>query len=588
MKKILLVVLLLLSSSVLFAGPIGEQRARQIAEDFFASHSTRSVAGEITLEWAGDVIGSKSAVGSTLNSSLMYIFNKGSKDGFVVVAGDSNVEPIIAYSLNTTIDVDNMAEATEAILEAWCRQVESARQVAKPISGGANKLSTRSYDALLLETAIWNQSEPFNLEAPKINGTRSVTGCVATAMSIICYYHKWPDCGVGTTPEYSYDHSSGYTYTVPENKLGRTYEYSKMLSDYNNGYTTAQGNAVAALMKDMGTAVQMMYHPNGSGAYDGNVIVALAEYFKYAKSLRLLSGNSYTSQEWNDIIRENIKRYGPTYFSGMSATGGGHAFVVDGYDTENRFHFNFGWGGYGNGYFLIPSIEYYLDQAAIVGLEPDKDGTSTYVDDIQLIPLYSDNVLMFRGITNEETSYSQNVSFYSLLGGFRNNGIAKFNGSVKLVLCDKNGEWKQELKTYDITLSAGYYTYVNQWVSTTITTSLSEGDRLRIYYKGEYSDDWQWARGSDITLTNDELLVVASPKELAEGVNITYDKASKKLSFELKHASTVELVDAATGVAVYNGSIAARGGFSYDVKAGQTLICKFSLGSTPYELTLKF
>ena len=587
MKKILSIICLLLAATNLYAEPIGEQRAREIASEFFSQHATRSSAANIVLEWAGDNIGEHSATGSALNTSLMYIYNRGNNAGFVVVAGDTNVNPIIAYSLNTTLDVDNMAEATQAILEAWCRQVESARKAAKPISGTTHRAATRSNDALHYETAIWNQDDPFNREAPIIDGYRSVTGCVATAMSIICHYHKWPEMGVGTTPAYSYTDMYGYKRNVAANNLGRKYSYNNMLMNYNDGYTQAQGNAVAALMKDMGTSVKMQYHPNSSGAYDSDVVYAMATYFGYSKGMKLVYGDSYSAEEWNNIIRENVRQYGPTYFSG-SSNSGGHAFVVDGFDSGDYFSFNFGWGGYGNGYFLIPNIDYYKYQTAILYLEPDKNGTSTYADYIQLIPLYSNNEIMFRGITNDETSYRQNVTFYNLLGGFQNSGIAQFNGQIKYVLCDKDGNWKQEFTTYNLSLNAGYYTYVNQYVATTITTPISEGDRLRIYYKGEYSDQWQWARGTDRTITNDELFVVASPQELAEGIGFSYDKATKTLSFELKHASTVEFVNSATGAIVYSNAFPARSNFNYIVNSGQTLICKFTLGSEPYQLTLKF
>ena len=245
MKKIQILLVLLLSSVSLWAGPIGEQRARQIAEEFFAQNATRSTADELTLEWAGDVISETPAMGSELNTSLMYIYNRGQNGGFVVIAGDSNIAPIIAYSFDTTLDISNMAEATRAILDAWCREVAHARQAAKPVSGGSYDMTTRANGELRYDTALWNQGEPYNWEAPIYDGYRSVTGCVATAMSIICHYNKWPEKGVGTTPEYSYEDAYGVSRSVAANTLGRTYNYSNMLMDYNSGYTTTQGDEKA-------------------------------------------------------------------------------------------------------------------------------------------------------------------------------------------------------------------------------------------------------------------------------------------------------------------------------------------------------
>lgn len=143
MKKILSIISLLLVSTTLWAEPIGEQRAREIAVEFFSQHTTRATLSNIVLEWAGDTIGESSASGNALNTSLMYIYNRGNDDGYVIIAGDTNVDPIIAYSLDSTIDTNNMAEATAAILDAWCRQIESARKSAKPISGTRLMLARR-------------------------------------------------------------------------------------------------------------------------------------------------------------------------------------------------------------------------------------------------------------------------------------------------------------------------------------------------------------------------------------------------------------------------------------------------------------
>lgn len=584
MKRILSIICLLLVSTTLWAEPIGEQRAREIAEGFFSQHATRSSSGVITLEWAGDSIVEDSATGSALNTSLMYIYNRGINDGYVIIAGDTNVNPIIAYSLDTTLDTDNMAEATTAILEAWCRQVESARKAAKPISGTTMRATTRSNDALRYETALWNQSAPFNNEAPVINGNRAVTGCVATAMSIICHYNRWPEKGVGTTPNYSYETYGGY-YSVGSNTLGRTYNYDNMLMNYNGGYTSSQGNAVAALMKDMGTSVKMMYHYNSSGAYDTDVITAFTKYFSYSKGIKLVNGDSYSTEEWNNIIRENVREYGPTYFSG-SSNSGGHAFVIDGFDSGDYFHFNFGWGGLGNGYFLIPSIDYYKLQSAILYLEPDRDGTSKYRDNIMLCPLYSNGELMFTGIKSMATSYATGEQFTCLLGGFANFGAETFIGTIKLVLCDRNGNWKEELYSGKYTIQPNDFDYYGYYATPTITSTLEEGDRLRIYYKGDNSDEWQWARSYNESAV-DEVLVMGSPEDMAEGFYFAYDKDENKLYIGNKHAMKLVMYvnDSSEKYIDQEFTMNFRGYLS-NLDSG-TYRIEASLGSEPYVLIVK-
>lgn len=586
MKKILSIICLLLVSTTLWAEPIGEQRAREIALEFFSQHSTRSIVGDISLEWAGDVIGENCATGSALNTSLMYIYNRGNDSGYVVVAGDTNVNPIIAYSLNSTLDTDNMAEATTAILEAWCRQVESARKAAKPISNTTMRASTRSNDALRYETALWNQSTPYNNEAPVINGERSMTGCVATAMSIICHYHRWPERGIGTTPAYEYTDNYGYSHSIAANTLGHAYDYDNMLMNYNGGYTTTQGNAVATLMKDMGTSVYMEYHPDGSGASPNDVVVAFSKYFGYSKGIQLVYASNYSPEEWEDVVRENIRNYGPTYFS-ASNNSGGHAFVVDGFDSDNYFHFNFGWGGLGNGYFLIPSIDYYLNQKIILYLEPDRDGTSKYRDNIQLYVVYSSNgEPFFTGINSFATSYATGEQFTCLLGAFANFGTETFNGTIKLVLCDRDGNWKEELYSGNYNIEPGYYSYYNYYATPTITSTLEEGDRMRIYYKANNYDEWQWARSFDESAI-DEVLVKCSPEDMAEGFYFKYDKSTKELYVGNKNAMKLNIYNDETKELYWQSGLELNTtDIIANMPSGRYRI-EASLGSDPYVLTVK-
>lgn len=551
MKKILVLFALLLSSASLFAEPIGEERARQIAEEFFAQFTTRSVSSKLTLEWAGDAIEQGSS--NDLSNSLMYIYNRGAKDGFVIVAGDNTISPIIAYSLDTTLDTDNMAEATEAILDAWCKQISNARKEAKPLSN-AEMAITRAGSENLYETAIWNQFEPFNWEAPVYDNQRSVTGCVATAMSIICYYNRWPERGVGTTPEYSYTDYGGVSRTVAANTLGRTYNYSNMLADYNNSYTTTQGNAVAALMKDMGTSVKMNYHYTSSGAFSNEVANAMATYFGYSKAAKNVYRSSYPIAEWNEILRKNIDTYGPTFYSGQGVNGG-HAFITDGYKGD-YFHFNFGWGGGGNGYFLCPEIEYYDGQMAIFGLEPDRDGSTTFSDELMHYAYETSNGVQYRGMTSTAGVIMSNTSFNIRLGAFLNSGSTIFTGSIMLVLTDKDGNWKEQIQELTVSgLEPGYITWFNEF-STTITATIEEGDRLRTYFKGENNSEWQRMRSYDYTNCYDEIILRPTAQEIARDIVILYEKSAYELKYRLNYGHKISIENVDTGATIASGEFA--------------------------------
>lgn len=588
MKKIFLIISLLFAVTNLMAEPIGEKRAREIATEFLSQKMTRATISNLQLEWAGNDIVNITRAGSDLDNSLMYIYNSAESKSFVIVGGDTNADFVLAYSLNNTFDMENMADGAKDILSAWCRQIEDARKNNKPIN--IARQSTRTNDALLYETVKWSQSEPYNREAPIINGERSLTGCAATAMAIICHYNKWPNNGVGTTPEYTYiDEFEELTHIIPANELGHTYEYDKMIACYdyeNRNYTEEQANAVAALMKDMGTSIKMKYHPKSSGAISPNVVYAFGKYFGYSKNTLLAHGEHYTHDEWANILRENLRNYGPTFFCGQEPNGG-HAFVLDGYDEGLRFSFNFGWNGWNNGYYYLPHVEYYDDQEAILYLKPETENTSQYRDNIGLHVVYIENELFRAGIqwdmdytTNELTCW---------LGGFANYGATTFNGTIKLVLCDKNGDWKEELLSKDYTIEPGSITYYQYAQICYISTSLSKGDRLRVYYKGESSDEWQWARSSDRELVVDEALLVASPEDLAEGLSLGYDKTSGTLYFKNKHNMKIVIyrLDNSTYTCCGEGYYLSKNEDTIEIPSGITYKLEISLGSDPYELILK-
>lgn len=128
MKKIALLISLMLFCLNLMAAPIGEKRAREIAINFFAQHTTRSTGDiNLTLEWAGNSFTQPQRTSIDADQALLYIYNNLNR-GFVVIAGDDALNPIIAYSFENNLLTDNMAEATEAILDAWCRQVAASRR----------------------------------------------------------------------------------------------------------------------------------------------------------------------------------------------------------------------------------------------------------------------------------------------------------------------------------------------------------------------------------------------------------------------------------------------------------------------------
>ena len=342
MKKIMFFMSFLLALSV-SAAPVSEKRARQIASDFFSGVSVKSSGSGVELVWSGNDLNESAVTKSVSGEPLMYIYNNACGEGFVIVSGDDNTRPVIAFSYDGSFDVEDMPGGARYILSGWMKQIER--------SSDGLRMAEASVETGNIQceysTASWGQSEPFNLQTPVIRGSHAVTGCVATAMSIIAYHHQWPEQGIGTVPEYSF--ADG---TVSANTLG-TYDYKNMLSNYAGGYTSEQGQEVAALMYDMGTAVKMQYGVSESGAFDIDVPAAMSTYFGYAKDMRLVYRETYSDSEWTELLKTALGA-GPLYFSGTDAYGGGHAFVLDGYTDQDYFHINYGWNGQANAYYYLP------------------------------------------------------------------------------------------------------------------------------------------------------------------------------------------------------------------------------------------
>ena len=311
----------------------------------------------------------------------------------------------------------------------------------------------------------------------------------------------------------------------------------------------------------------------------------MSKYFGYSKSALLVPRGNKTDKEWFSLLKENIKTYGPTFFAGDDTTSG-HAFILDGYTSGNYFHINYGWGGYSNGYYWIPEIEYFNGQDAIFYLEPDKNGTSTYQDNLSFIAL-SGSTYDYYGIRSLASEHKTNETFKFILGGVINSGSTTFNGQIQLSHCDKNGNVKGAFLTSTInSLDVGYYTYFDI-LSARTSIEIAEGDRIRLHYKGEYSNEWQWTHASD-HLCVDEILLKATPEEVAKTLKISYSKINKSLTFTSPNAIQYTVKSATNSSIKTSGAVASYTPTTIDCSsfdAGEYHF-EFASGGRPYILTI--
>ena len=374
MKKHLMTLLaLVLGIGMAQAGPVGRSQAKYVGQQFVQANfdETRQSA-ELTLVYAAP---------STRGEASYYIFNVGS-DGFVIVSGDDNFRPIIGYSLEGGYDMSN------PISNAYLNSIANGRNSVN--SNVIDPMVTAEWESVMntgrlisrnsgrgvdyLVKTKWNQNPaPYNSMCPADSqspnaGYHAYVGCVATAMAQIMKYWSYPATGQGS---HSYIHPK---YGVVSANFGNTtYDWDNMLNTYNNGYTTEQGNAVATIGFHCGVAVDMDYGGDveeGSGSNSDRVPSAIANYFRYSSSAYVVYKPANLSS-WMDLLKESFDLGWPVLYSG-NETGApyGHAFICDGYDDYDLFHFNWGWGGSNDGYSLIENIDYTDNAKGVFNFVP--------------------------------------------------------------------------------------------------------------------------------------------------------------------------------------------------------------------------
>lgn len=338
------------------------EQARSLAYGFMESRvMTKASHINLQLVYDGGDILTRSSL-----SPACYVFNNESGPGFVIVSGDDAVSPILGFSDSFNFKATGMPSSLRWWFRHIGRQVDVAR--AAGLRGGSS--TDVGTDVARYETALWDQTEPYNAQCPMDGSERSVTGCGPTAIAIAMRYREWPAAGTGVVPDYKvevYDEDYnvvGYN-SFPGRTLGVAYDWSSMpLTDgYFAAWSSKAKEQVARLMADIGAATKAKYSSEATGIYDDDVPPALSAYFGYDKSVDAVfradwdTGEIlYTASQWLALVKEEVASNGPTIFAG-SDDQYGHMFVLDGYTTEDFFHVNWGWGGYSNGYYKIDALE---------------------------------------------------------------------------------------------------------------------------------------------------------------------------------------------------------------------------------------
>ena len=378
-KRTLLFVAVLFAAMQLSAAPVDVTAAQNKAQNFLRNAAGRFMApGSTNVKLA---LAEKNT--SDFTKNVYYIFN--TDKHFIIVSGEDRGEQILAYG-DGVIDINNIPYNMKAFLQGYKEDVEWL-QAHPGYHATLTAPAVTAIDVPELLTERWDQEAPYWNQCPNFSG-RCLTGCPATSLAMIFHFWKWPVDETGVVPGYRYQESSWWsstTRTLPA-LPSITFDWDNMLDVYGSGYTTAQGDAVAWLMRYIGQAEHMEYGTDGSGidADSCILLVNACKFFGYdEESVKLYKKTSsysggvtnYTDAEWAKMLQDELAEGRPIEFCAISNYGG-HAFNVDGYRVnDNKYHVNFGWSGDGNGWFALNAFKgsgstFNQYQQMVIGIQP--------------------------------------------------------------------------------------------------------------------------------------------------------------------------------------------------------------------------
>ncbi len=379
MKKFILSVIFL---SAFVINPLRSQtvqvnEAQKVAKNFYYERINR--AGVLSFQ----TVKVNNIEAEYLNGKKVFYIVTMSPSGYVIVSATKSVLPVLAYSFDSKTDMNNKPPQFIAWTEQYKKQIEFAitekikpaiavkdewdRLLTDDISNSFIAKGGKDVAPMLIST--WDQGNFYNQmcpEDPAGPAGHCYTGCVATAMGQLCYYFRWPDTGTGS---YTYQHPDYGTISAD---FGETkYDWNGMTN-----HLSEQNFAVAELLFHLGVSVDMDYGPDGSGMWNHKAAYSLRTYFKYSPETQYLFRDS-TNLDWDSVIIAHLNNKIPLYYAGWSEPNvSGHAFICDGYQNEDYFHFNWGWGGSWDGYFYIDTLtpggsNFNLAQELIINCFPD-------------------------------------------------------------------------------------------------------------------------------------------------------------------------------------------------------------------------
>lgn len=456
------------------------------------------------------------------NAPALYVFTAHENNGYMVVSADDCAPALLGYSTTDNFNATAIPEPMKEWLEEYSLQIAAMRNnpSSTMVKGSIRSLVEKHEIAPQL-TTLWNQGSPYNQDCPKVGTASTYSGCVATAMAQVMKYHNWPPKGTGS---HSYEWNEQ---TLSMDFSQRTFDWGNMTNTYSSSSTVAQKNAVAYLMHACGISVDMGYGTSASGAVTSKVPGALIQYFDYAKESTFIQHAYVKDYLWEDYLYNSLSTTGPVLFSGRNSEGG-HAFVCDGY-SQGYYHFNWGWGGSSNGWFLLTALNpssqgiggttkgYNASQGIMINARPMYEGSKPYF------------IMAFNKAI--EMEYTKSTNAVKLSGFFFNMTPDTINTGVGIQLTWPSGK-KEFMGNAGGTLKVGYgYT----WYNVTLP-SLSENGIYTIqpayFNRNEENPEWLLMGGgpgiSDyckLSVDNGTATVLSNAPENFEATDLTFNSS---------------------------------------------------------------
>ncbi len=418
----------------------------------------------------------------TASDPLYYVFNLADNGGFVIISAEDSATPVLGFSFEGNFPAANQPEAMKWMMAGLERELKAAPAIQSSFSESSRRGMARKAGAKAaaknLSTPSWSQEGPFNSMIPG----KPLVGCVGTAMAEIMRYYQYPVAGSGSFGGVDF---------------GEAYDWQSMRTDnYRSGFSSTEGDAVALLMYHASKSIDTQYAMSGSSAYEVRVPGALSTFFGYDPGVSYKKRSEVATQaEWDRIVKDEIDAGRPVLYCGQDVTAG-HAFVCDGYQGD-YLHFNWGWGGSANGYFLSTALNptvsrthnYSNLNTIIYNIKPAEGLVKAWS------PIHITADGNQPGIGSDLTDLTSGKPFTVRVGNLKNLSYDNFSGKIAVALCASDGSVKALLSNESgftlpsmATLNSGYVDFRDCRLPA--GTVPSADDCVRIVTLGAGAAEW--------------------------------------------------------------------------------------------------